>query len=139
MRRYRTHTAISFRLRTNLSQPAFRFAVSHYNQRVKYEFASSNTTRPTFAFDACFVWKLAPLADEQSGFFIENPSRRLTQLSTYYSLQTRTWPIESRVSTCPSSACPSDRMPTAPHSSDRMRSAFAACVRRYATFVDLEI
>jgi hypothetical protein len=27
------------------------------------------TTRTTFAFDACFVWKLAPLADEQNGFF----------------------------------------------------------------------
>jgi hypothetical protein len=49
----------------------------------KYEFASSNTTRPTFAFDACFVWILAPLADERSGFFIENPSRRLTRSSTY--------------------------------------------------------
>jgi hypothetical protein len=23
-----------------------------------------NTTRTTFAFDACFVWKLAPLEDE---------------------------------------------------------------------------
>jgi hypothetical protein len=36
----------------------------------KYEFASSNTTRTTFTFDACFVWKLAPLADEINGFFI---------------------------------------------------------------------
>jgi hypothetical protein len=44
------------------------FAVS-----AKYEFAS-RTTRTTVAFDACFVWKLAPLADEQSGFFIENLS-----------------------------------------------------------------
>jgi hypothetical protein len=44
----------------------------------KYEFASSNTTRTTFAFDVCFVWKLAPLADEQNGFFIENPSRHIT-------------------------------------------------------------
>jgi hypothetical protein len=36
-----------------------------YNQQsAKYEFASSNTTRTTFAFDACFVWKLAPLADD---------------------------------------------------------------------------
>jgi hypothetical protein len=33
------------------------------------------TTRRTFAFDACFVWKLAPLADERSGFFIENLSQ----------------------------------------------------------------
>jgi hypothetical protein len=29
-------------------------------QSAKYEFASSNTTRTTFAFDACFVWELAP-------------------------------------------------------------------------------
>jgi hypothetical protein len=35
----------------------------------KYEFASSNATRRTFALDACFVWKLAPLADEQNGIF----------------------------------------------------------------------
>jgi hypothetical protein len=35
----------------------------------KYEFASSNSTRMTFAFDACFVWKLASLANERSGFF----------------------------------------------------------------------
>jgi hypothetical protein len=48
----------------------------------KYEFASSNTSRTTFAFDACFVWKLAVLTDEQSGFFIENLSRRLTRSST---------------------------------------------------------
>jgi hypothetical protein len=46
--------------------------VYRYIQSAKYEFASSNTTRTTFAFDACFVWKLAPLADERSGFFIEN-------------------------------------------------------------------
>jgi hypothetical protein len=38
-------------------------------QRAKYEIASSNTTRTTFAFDACFVWKLAPLADERNGIF----------------------------------------------------------------------
>jgi hypothetical protein len=44
------------------------------NQSAKYEFASSNTTRTMFAFDACFVWKLAPLADERGGFFIENVS-----------------------------------------------------------------
>jgi hypothetical protein len=31
------------------------------------------------AFDACFVWKLAPLADERNGFFIENLSRRLVR------------------------------------------------------------
>jgi hypothetical protein len=37
--------------------------------RVKYEFASSNITRTTFTFDACFVWKLAPLAEERNGFF----------------------------------------------------------------------
>jgi hypothetical protein len=35
----------------------------------KYEFASSNTTRTTFAFDACFVWKLAPLVDERKSYF----------------------------------------------------------------------
>jgi hypothetical protein len=29
-----------------------------------------NTTRTTFAFDECFVWKLAPVADEESDFFI---------------------------------------------------------------------
>jgi hypothetical protein len=61
-------------------------------QCAKCEFASSNTTRTTFAFDACFVWKLAHLADERSGFFIENLSRRLTRLKMYYTLQTRTWP-----------------------------------------------
>jgi hypothetical protein len=38
-------------------------------QSAKYEFASSNITRTTFAFDACFVWKLAPLADERNGIF----------------------------------------------------------------------
>jgi hypothetical protein len=48
----------------------------------------------TFTFDACFVWKLAPLADERYGFFIENPSRRLTRSSTYCSMQTRTWPTD---------------------------------------------
>jgi hypothetical protein len=37
-------------------------------QSAKYEFVSSNTTRTTFAFYACFVWKLAPPADERSGF-----------------------------------------------------------------------
>jgi hypothetical protein len=52
-------------------------------QSAKYEFASSNTTRMTFAFDTCFVWKLASLADERSGFFIENQTRRLTRSSTY--------------------------------------------------------
>jgi hypothetical protein len=61
----------------------------------KYEFASSNTTRTTFAFDAGFVLKLAPLADERSGFFIENLSRRLTRSSTYQKLRTRTWPTEA--------------------------------------------
>jgi hypothetical protein len=35
----------------------------------KYEFASSNITRMTFAFATCFLWKLAPLADEPNGFF----------------------------------------------------------------------
>jgi hypothetical protein len=44
---------------------------SIFNQCAKYEFASSNITRTTFASDACFVWKLAPLADERSGFFID--------------------------------------------------------------------
>jgi hypothetical protein len=39
-----------------------------YALSAKYEFASSNTTPTTFAFDACFVWKLAPLADERGGF-----------------------------------------------------------------------
>jgi hypothetical protein len=34
-----------------------------------YEFESSNTTRMNFAIDACFVWKLAPLADERNGIF----------------------------------------------------------------------
>jgi hypothetical protein len=43
----------------------------HCDLSAKYEFASSNE-RTTFAFDACFVWKLAPLADERVGFFIEN-------------------------------------------------------------------
>jgi hypothetical protein len=52
-------------------------------QSAKYEFAWSNTNRTTFTFDACIVWKLAPLADERSGFFIENLSRRLTRSSTY--------------------------------------------------------
>jgi hypothetical protein len=27
----------------------------------------SNTTRTTFAFDACLEWKLAPLAEERNG------------------------------------------------------------------------
>jgi hypothetical protein len=44
------------------------------DQSAKYEFASSKTTRTTFAFDACFVWKLAPLADERCSFFMENRS-----------------------------------------------------------------
>jgi hypothetical protein len=48
----------------------------------KYDFASSYTTRSMFAFDACVVWKLAPLADERNSFFIENPWRRLTRSST---------------------------------------------------------
>jgi hypothetical protein len=46
-------------------------------QSAKYESAS------TFAFDACFVWKLAPLADESSGLFVENLSRPLTRSRTY--------------------------------------------------------
>jgi hypothetical protein len=41
------------------SEHVFNVASSSY--RAKYEFASSNTTRTTFA---CFVWKLAPLANE---------------------------------------------------------------------------
>jgi hypothetical protein len=53
------------------------------DQCAKYGFTSSNTTQTTFAFDACFVWKLAPPADERSGFFIENLSRRLARSSTY--------------------------------------------------------
>jgi hypothetical protein len=40
------------------------------HQSAKYEFASSNTTRTTFAFEASFVWKLAPLADERNRYFI---------------------------------------------------------------------
>jgi hypothetical protein len=40
-----------------------------YAHSSKYEFESSNTTGTTFAFDACFVWKLAPLADERNSFF----------------------------------------------------------------------
>jgi hypothetical protein len=35
----------------------------------KYEFASSNTIRTTFAFDMSFVWKLGPLANERNCFF----------------------------------------------------------------------
>jgi hypothetical protein len=38
-------------------------------QSAKYEFASSNTTGTTFAFNACFVCKLAPLADERNSIF----------------------------------------------------------------------
>jgi hypothetical protein len=49
----------------------------------KYEIALSNITRTTCAFDACFVWKPAPLADERNGFSIENSSRRLTRSSTF--------------------------------------------------------
>jgi hypothetical protein len=45
----------------------------------KYEFASSNTTRTTFMFDAFFVWELTPLTDERTAFFIEYPSRQLTR------------------------------------------------------------
>jgi hypothetical protein len=37
--------------------------VSEEYLSAKYEFASSNTTRTTFAFFACFVWKLTPLVD----------------------------------------------------------------------------
>jgi hypothetical protein len=66
--------------------------VTYGQQSDKYEFASSTTTRTTFAFDACFVWKLAPPADERSGFFIENLSPRLTRSSTYLTWHTRTWP-----------------------------------------------
>jgi hypothetical protein len=72
--------------RSNIQEVVLRRARRHKIQIVqsaKYEFASSNTTRTTFAFDACFVWKLAPLADERSGFFIENLSRRLTRSRTY--------------------------------------------------------
>jgi hypothetical protein len=35
----------------------------------EYEFASSDTTRMTFEFNTCFVWKLAPPADELNSFF----------------------------------------------------------------------
>jgi hypothetical protein len=44
-------------------------AVFRELQSTKYEFESSNTAGTTFAFDACFVWKLAPLADERNGLF----------------------------------------------------------------------
>jgi hypothetical protein len=37
-----------------------------FDRSAKYEFASSNTTRTTFEFDALY---LAPLPDERSGFF----------------------------------------------------------------------
>jgi hypothetical protein len=39
-----------------------------------------------------YCMETAPLADERSGFFIENLSRRLMRSSTYLTLQTRTWP-----------------------------------------------
>jgi hypothetical protein len=55
-------------------------------QSAKYEFASSNTTRTTFAFDACY----GVTSDERSG--IGNLSQPLTRTSTYQTLQTRTWP-----------------------------------------------
>jgi hypothetical protein len=36
----------------------------------KYEFASRNTTRTTFAFFACLVWKLAsPASNKRNGIF----------------------------------------------------------------------
>jgi hypothetical protein len=57
-----------------------RFRLLRLYQSAKYEFASSNTTRTTFAFDAYFVWKLAPLPDEPSGFFFSaviSANRRL--------------------------------------------------------------
>jgi hypothetical protein len=38
-------------------------------QSAKYEFASSNTPRTMFAFDACFVLKIAPLAVKLNDFF----------------------------------------------------------------------
>jgi hypothetical protein len=53
------------------------YRLRHRDRVPKYEFASSNTSRTTFAFDACFVWKLALLVDERNGFFIENLSRQL--------------------------------------------------------------
>jgi hypothetical protein len=74
--------------------PRFHLRLRDCNQSAKYDFSSSNTTRTTLTLDACFVWKLAPLADERSVFFIENLSRRLTRSSTYLTLQTRTWPTD---------------------------------------------
>jgi hypothetical protein len=50
------------------SQQHIKLYTLDFVQSGKYEFAWSNTTQTTFAFDACFVWKLAPLADERSGF-----------------------------------------------------------------------
>jgi hypothetical protein len=65
------------------SKPIAVRSMSDRSLKANYEFASSNTTRTTFAFDVCFIWKLAPLADELIGFFIENVSRRLTRSNTY--------------------------------------------------------
>jgi hypothetical protein len=37
---------------------------SSFALSAKYEFASSDTTRSTLVANACFVWKLAPLAEK---------------------------------------------------------------------------
>jgi hypothetical protein len=63
----------------------YLFVVGFY-QCAKYEFASSNTAQTTLAFDACFVWKLAPLADERNGYFhtiTYARNKRITLQSTY--------------------------------------------------------
>jgi hypothetical protein len=41
--------------RENRASVIARIHPAHRYQYAKYEFASSNTTRTTFAFDACFV------------------------------------------------------------------------------------
>jgi hypothetical protein len=64
------------------------------DQSAKYEFASSNTTRTAFVFDACFVWKLTPLADERNGIVHRISIATINAIDTYLTLQTHTWPTD---------------------------------------------
>jgi hypothetical protein len=65
----------------------------------KYEFSSSNTTRTTFASDACFVWKLTPLVEERNHFFhriatIDAIEQVFNVGNSYLSLRYRAVPFE---------------------------------------------
>jgi hypothetical protein len=59
------------------------------------KFVSSNNTRTTFAFDACFVRNLLPLADERKCFFHRIFIATIDAIEQVFNVETRTWHADS--------------------------------------------